>query len=263
MNRSWFQRSGHRTYYQSRSLLERMPTDARGGRFIVVLFGAVWFAWAANSLADDQRPAYRLTEGMGYTVCEAYLRNLRAFGPGERDPVCNPRPHPGNKNFSEPTWQQMDVQQNLKLIYQAEITGGIYLAIRSDSRDTSNGAKPSRQRSRPAQSPEPEARASRFRQDSPVDVVAYSRNPDGCEADFKRFGASENTGYRWFFYDEATNSLNEMPQGPEAILPAQYFSLEGTPFCKHGSHRRSNLSYAATTARPDLHDQSVAAALTQ
>jgi len=96
--------------------------------YLTVAIGALCYVSTLSALADSSRkPIYRTKEGMGYTVCEAYLRNLRAFGPSERDPVCDPRPHPGNKDFSEPTWHQVDVQQHLQLIYQAEMSWGIYL----------------------------------------------------------------------------------------------------------------------------------------
>ena len=169
------------------------------------------FAFALLSDAatvDKAKPTYRIIAGKGYAVCDSYLRNLRSFGPGERDPVCAPRPHPTNKDFAEPEWEAMDIWQNIEMIYKAEMSGGIYRDYperhppyeqwRKDleTRVRSGAIHPSLKRAR-----------IEFVKGKPVSVVAYARNPEGCEADFARDGASENTGHHWFFYDEETRAL--------------------------------------------------------
>jgi hypothetical protein len=157
---------------------------------------------------DSGKPTYRLIAGKGYTVCEAYLRNLKAFRPDERAPVCAPRPHSTNKDFQEPRWEPMDILQHLAMIYRAEMSHGIYRNYPErhppfekwrqefEGGMRSGAIQPSLKRAR-----------VEFRRGEPMVVVAYARNHAGCEADFARHGASENTGHRWFFYDESTQRL--------------------------------------------------------
>ena len=71
--------------------------------------------------ADSMDPSrYRLVEGNGYTVCEAFLKNLNAFPKDEPPMVCEQKIHPSHPEFTRPLWEEMNVQNNLKLIYQAE-----------------------------------------------------------------------------------------------------------------------------------------------
>jgi hypothetical protein len=158
--------------------------------------------------ADTTQPTYRLVSGKGYTVCEAYLRNLRAFGPDERHPVCAPRPHRTNRDFSEPIWEPMDIQQNIELIYRAEMSWGIYFQHperhppfqkwRDEyEREVRSGAiQPSLKQA-----------TVEFVKGKRTTIVAYARNHAGCEAEFARHGASDNAGHRWFFYNPSTNEL--------------------------------------------------------
>jgi len=152
--------------------------------------------------ADNTKPIYRILVGEKFAVCKAYLRNLKAFGPNERDPVCDPRPHTTRQEFLEPEWEAMDVWQNIELVYKAEMSWGIYRnhpekhpTYEQWHKDFEAQAK-----SGAIQSSLKRARIE-FVQGHPVTVIAYSRNPTSCEADFARDGASENAGHRWFFYD--------------------------------------------------------------
>jgi hypothetical protein len=63
---------------------------------------------------------YRLVEGKGYTVCEAFLKNLNAFPASDPPMVCGPKINSAHPEFSIPKWEDMDVQSNLNLIYAAE-----------------------------------------------------------------------------------------------------------------------------------------------
>src|SRR5512146_2368784 len=164
-----------------------------------------------GAAADKAKPRYRIIAGENFVVCRAYLRNLKAFGPDERDPVCAPRPHPTNKDFAEPQWEMMDIWQNIEMIYKAEMSYGIY-------RDHLERHPPYEQWRKDFEAkthsgeihPSLKRTHIEFVKGKPVTVVAYARNPEGCEADFARDGASGNAGHRWFFYDEATQTLKRV-----------------------------------------------------
>ena len=83
---------------------------------------------SASSASSPSKPRYRIIQGKGYTVCEAFLKNLNAFPPDEPPMVCEQKIHPTHPEFSRPTWEEMDVQSNLKLIYEVE---GLHWRFRS------------------------------------------------------------------------------------------------------------------------------------
>lgn len=153
-------------------------------------------------------PTYKLIVGKGYTVCEAYLRNLQAFGPDERDPLCDPRPHPSLKEFSEPAWEPMDVSRNLELVYQAEMSWGIYRAHPErqppyeqwrqefEAKIKSGEIHPKLKRAR-----------IEFIKGKPETVMAYARNNDRCEAEVAEQGYSDSMGFHWFSYDEESQKV--------------------------------------------------------
>lgn len=82
-------------------------------------------ALAASQQVDAEQatassPRYRIVEGKGYTVCEAFLKNLNALPPDDPPMVCELKIHPTHPEFSRPRWEELDVQGNLPLIYEAE-----------------------------------------------------------------------------------------------------------------------------------------------
>jgi hypothetical protein len=180
-----------------------------------VVLGVVWVGLVSGAAASEQgKTTYRLLTGKGRAVCEAYLRNLEAFRPGERDPVCAPRPHPTNADFTEPNWETMDLWQNNELIYRAEMSWGIYRDHPERHPPYDQWRKDFETQVR-AGAIHPSLKRTRieFVKGKPATVVAYARNPDGCEADFSRDGASADTGYHWFFFDENTQTLERDASG--------------------------------------------------
>jgi len=172
-----------------------------------VLFLTLALASGAAA-ADKATPTYRIITGENFLVCRAYLQNLKAFGPNERDPVCAPRAHPTNKDFTEPEWEMMDIWQNLELIYKAEMSYGIYRNYPERHPPYEEWRKDFEAKVRSGEI-HPSLKLARieFVKGKSVPVVAYARNHVACEADFARDGGSENTGHRWFFYDEASQTL--------------------------------------------------------
>lgn len=93
----------------------RPVTRASARSTLFAIGGLTGFAvLAAEPLPDTP---YRLVEGRGYTVCEAFLKNLNAFN---EPMVCDLKVHPSHSEFSSLEWEELDVQSNLKLVYEAE-----------------------------------------------------------------------------------------------------------------------------------------------
>lgn len=169
---------------------------------------AVLVGWCSTATPGPKSPSYKLREGKGYTVCEAYLKNLRAFRPDEPSPVCTPRPHSTSKQFKELNWEPMDVSRYLEQIYEAEMTWGPF------------AGHPERHPSFPDWRAEFEAAVGsglvrpslkssiiEFVDRKPQKFVAYARNPRGCEAELASQLYSQNVGHRLFRVDESTGAF--------------------------------------------------------
>jgi hypothetical protein len=63
---------------------------------------------------------YRLLEGQGYTVCEAFLKNLNALPAADPPMVCELKIRPEHTEFTQPDWEALEVASHLPLIYEAE-----------------------------------------------------------------------------------------------------------------------------------------------
>lgn len=167
-------------------------------------------SWCIAATPSSKSPSYKLREGKGYTVCEAYLKNLRAFRPDEPSPVCTPRPHSTIKQFKELSWDQMDVRANLKQIYEAEMTWGPLAGhperhpsfsdwrAEFESQLESGLIQPSLKRA-----------TIEFAKGKPQKFVEYARNPRGCEAELAGQLYSKNVGHRLFIVDESTGAFKQ------------------------------------------------------
>src|SRR6267142_194097 len=65
-------------------------------------------------------PRYRLVNGKGYSVCEAFLKNLNAFTEAEPPMLCEQKLHPSHPEFKIPKWEELNIDNNLQLVYAAE-----------------------------------------------------------------------------------------------------------------------------------------------
>ncbi len=175
---------------------------------------AVMTSWCIAATPSPKSPSYKLREGKGYTVCEAYLKNLRAFRPDEPSPVCTPRPHSTMKQFKELSWEQMDVGAHLRQIYEAEMTWWSF------------AGHPERHPSFPDWRAEFEAELGsglihpslkrttiEFAAGKPQKFVEYARNPRGCETELASQLYSKNVGHRLFIVDESTGAFK-----PDAVV---------------------------------------------
>jgi hypothetical protein len=72
---------------------------------------------AEPSTSTATPPRFKLTAGMGYRVCEAYLKHLNAIPRDEGPPVCDLKLSPKLKNISLPDWKEIDWRQHLDWMY--------------------------------------------------------------------------------------------------------------------------------------------------
>lgn len=90
------------------------------GSFVFLILTGVLAVSAAHATEAEKKPRYSLVEGNGYTVCEAFVKNLNAFPAEEPMMACEQKIHPSHPEFTRPTWEELDIQSNLKIIYEAE-----------------------------------------------------------------------------------------------------------------------------------------------
>lgn len=90
-------------------------------RVLLLLVSMLLIAGRPMAADKSDKGKYRLVNGKGYTVCEAFLKNLNAFPDNEPPMVCEQKIHPTHPEFSKPQWEEMDVQSNLNIVHAAEI----------------------------------------------------------------------------------------------------------------------------------------------
>jgi hypothetical protein len=76
---------------------------------------------APAQTAASETHRYRMTAGFGYTVCEAFLKNLNAFPVADPPMVCEVRIHPDHGQFKRVEWEELPIKDNLRLAYAAAI----------------------------------------------------------------------------------------------------------------------------------------------
>jgi len=64
---------------------------------------------------------YRMTAGFGYTVCEAFLKNVNAFPITEPPMVCDVKIHPQHGQFKKVEWEELPIKDYVQLAYEAEL----------------------------------------------------------------------------------------------------------------------------------------------
>lgn len=169
---------------------------------------AAMTSWCSAATPSPKFPSYKLREGKGYTVCEAYLKNLRAFRPGEPNPVCTPRPHSTMKQFKELSWEPMSTSGYLKQIYDAEMTWGPFAGHPERHPSFSDWQAEFEAELRSGLIHPSLKRATiEFAKGKPQKFVEYARNPRGCETELASQLYSRNVGHRLFFVDESTGAF--------------------------------------------------------
>ncbi|MEW5891331.1 MAG: hypothetical protein AB1768_20400, partial [Pseudomonadota bacterium] len=185
------------------------------GTLLAASLFAAWSgspAHAADKATKKAEPRYKLTAGMGYTVCERYVKMLNAFPADAPPPICEQRLHPDFPDFAFPKWEELDVAANMELIRQLER----WLHSKNDITWAAKplpGAKhlPSvdvwlaevERRIRAGES------APRLRRTELVlagkkreRLLAYTRDTRQCERDLASWGGTDKSWDYIFLYDE-------------------------------------------------------------
>lgn len=80
----------------------------------------ILFGWLALFVSNAVAGQYKLVEGEGLDVCEAYQKNLEARHDDE-PMACERQYDPAIKGFASPRWKRLDLKKHLDLYKQAEI----------------------------------------------------------------------------------------------------------------------------------------------
>lgn len=166
------------------------------------------------------KPRYRLVAGMGYSICETYLKHLNTLSPDAPPMVCNIRPNPAYNDITrddwditQPEWEELDVQQNLNLIYAAEMQYPPYSVYRYDpNKDlpTFEEWKAEFEARIAAGKIHPKLYRTRLALNEKGGVetlIGYEPDPDDCERNLKKYNYTNSDGKHIFV-------LNDDPQEP-------------------------------------------------
>lgn len=76
-----------------------------------------------TSAISSAEPGWTVEAGHGYSVCEAFVRNLSAFPLAEEEVprACKIKIHPKFTAFSRPEWEELDIKSNLKIVHASEL----------------------------------------------------------------------------------------------------------------------------------------------
>lgn len=69
---------------------------------------------------EADKPRYTLPEGRGWSVCEGYLDVLNSEPVESPYPICKQHLNSRFKDLREPEWEEMDIQENLDIVYAIE-----------------------------------------------------------------------------------------------------------------------------------------------
>ncbi len=172
-------------------------------------------------------PRYRLVEGKGYSICEAYLKHLNAFPPETPPMVCNIRPNPKFSNITQPDWEEIDVNENIHLIYAAEMQYPPFSLNRYDpdkSLPTFDEWKPNFDARVRAGKIKPKLYRTRLainKKGGIETLIGYAPDPDRCERDLQNYNSGKT---RWAHI----YVLNDDPNQPMKAIGGAYGSHKTT-----------------------------------
>jgi len=176
------------------------------------------FLWASavaggvfDLLAQEQAPSapsYWLKQGDGYPVCHDFLENLNAFPRENPAMVCEQEIHPTHAEFTRPVWEEMDVEANLRLVFDAEGMLWRFTPIGTSAPDFNVWAARFRERLRSGEG-RPRLRRTPFRvrESESETLVLYEPVPDECSVSLARSGVGGDPGGYLFVLRAASRKL--------------------------------------------------------
>jgi hypothetical protein len=155
----------------------------------------------------QEEPLYRLWQGSGYPVCTAFLENLNAFPRDEPPMGCEQKIHPSHPEFTRPVWEDMDVNTNLPLIYDAERLLWRFTPIGTDAKPFAEWRNVYQRR---IQSGEATPRLRRWATTlagSEETLIWYEPVADECEQDLEKSGFTGGPGGYLFVLSAESGEL--------------------------------------------------------
>jgi hypothetical protein len=175
------------------------------------LFGLVmWAAIAAIAQEPKRQGRFWLFEGDGYPVCDAFLGSLNALPPEEPALSCEQRVHASHPEFTRPSWEEMDIDANLRLIHQAESLLWMFTRPGTQAKAYDEWERIFRERVQSSDA-KPRLRRTPFmlRENEPETLIWYEPIADKCRLDFERTGVLGQPGGHIFVLRTASGKLED------------------------------------------------------
>lgn len=176
---------------------------------------------AGEDEEPEGKPRYRLVAGKGYSICETFLKHLNSLPTNAPPMICNIRPNPAYNavtrddwDITQPDWEALDVQENLHLIYAAEMEYPPYSVYRYDqdkelptfeewkadfdARISAGKIHPKLYRTRLALNEEGRVET----------LIGYEPEPEACERNLPKYEWSTRSGGKHIFV------FNDDPEEP-------------------------------------------------
>jgi hypothetical protein len=171
---------------------------------------------------------YRLDVGKGYTVCESFLRNLNAFPATDKPMMCEQKIHPSHPEFTKPSWQGMDVQGNLRLIYDAEALSNRFSPAGSTKKPFNEWVAQYQEKIRAGSiTPKLQKAVLNINGNGPETLIWYEPLPDQC-ANNQRVGLPSEAGGYIFVLRNKNGKLESIAALSDE--PSDVFLYKGRPY---------------------------------
>ncbi len=153
--------------------------------------------------------------GDGVPVCEHFVKMLNAYGAEAHPTACEVSLHPAFPEFSEPEWEDLDIQKNINLVYR--IDRSINPLVESNKRRRELNFQQWQElfeKEIAGGQSKPRLRRTTLRSSNgkPVAVFSYVRNDDCNQDVIKAHRGFSRTGGVLFMRDETNGELVHTPQ---------------------------------------------------
>jgi hypothetical protein len=178
-------------------------------RMHMALFGT-WMVFISAAKAQEElsEPRYWLKQGEGYPVCQDFLANLNAFPPNEPPMVCEQKIHTTHSEFTLPTWESMDVEANLPLIFDAESLLWRFTPVGTSPPDFEAWVQRYRERMISGEiRPRLRRTPLNVRENESDTLISYEPIADECSIDLAKSGVGGDPGGYLFILRKATRKL--------------------------------------------------------
>ena len=211
-----------------------MPKSLRNqktGRTLV----ALWLALVTNvvttrSVVADES-AWKVTEGKGYTACERLARNLDEWQE-YADNFCELKLSPKFPEFSFPEWQPLDIEQNLRLVYSAELQLPMLTPTGTPKLPFDQWLAKFRERVQTSGAvPRLRSLRTRLNKQGPETLIMYEPDVAECARNMSAFGYTSGVGGHIFVHRPTqADQPMELIGGTGSRQKQQLILYQGVPF---------------------------------